>query len=347
LGRLGIPQRPLKHGEKPPVLRHPDARGPTGVRPDRRRPRPPLLRVICHTAPGGCQSIPASRRVAVSSSRVRSAARACSDVGPGPARAPRSAGRIFTTGVVQVCRNARAPGDGAVLVRRAAGDAGCPVRVHRRDSAGRRPTPGHVGPSAFKPCIRGASRHSEWTAPMWSSRHAVAQHSMLTCGDAFARRFVAGHADLTDTWHQWQAAYPTLRKDGYVAAPRFLERLGSHSHQSTGFSGVAAGRGWWRRPGGWSRAVLLASHDGPGGADSVFRSCPALTRRAGRDAVHAPATEPAAGVGTVPRREHLDPVRGRLPGRPNSTTPSWPPPRSTRQLVAPRATKRRSGTGAG
>src|SRR3954470_19809183 len=99
-----------------------------------------------------------------------------------------------------------------------------------------------------------------------------------------------------------------------------------------GGGGQAVGH-WW---------TLLASHDGPGGADSVFRSCPALTRRAGRDAVHAPATEPAAGVGTVPRREHLDPVRGRLPGRPNSTTPSWPPPRSTRQLVAPRATNRRS-----
>src|SRR3954466_4447165 len=38
------------------------------------------------------------------------------------------------------------------------------------------------------------------------------------------------------SWHQWQAAYPTLRRTGTSRARASSKASGDHSHQSTGLS---------------------------------------------------------------------------------------------------------------
>src|SRR6266511_5546835 len=45
------------------------------------------------------------------------------------------------------------------------------------------------------------------------------------------------------TWHQWQAAYPTLRRIGLSSARAFANASSPHGYQSTGLSAC------WRRYG--------------------------------------------------------------------------------------------------
>ena len=53
------------------------------------------------------------------------------------------------------------------------------------------------------------------------------------------------------TWHQWQAAYPTLSSTGTPRDRASANASSPHSHQSTGFSAC------WRRYGDVAAASLL------------------------------------------------------------------------------------------
>ncbi len=50
------------------------------------------------------------------------------------------------------------------------------------------------------------------------------------------------------SWHQWQAAYPTLSSTGTSRSPGVGERLGAHSHQSTGLRVLEEVRARVRQP---------------------------------------------------------------------------------------------------
>ena len=59
---------------------------------------------------------------------------------------------------------------------------------------------------------------------------------LVKCWFMYAAVAASSKDSWAITWHQWQAAYPTLSSTGTSGAPASANASGAHSHQSTGLS---------------------------------------------------------------------------------------------------------------